>query len=158
MKDKDHIWKLIARKLSGEATPEELTELERLLESDESKQHAMQLLSSLWNPEDAWEGTSPEEASERLQLRMDELPVAPVWPPGPARARTPPPAPVPRRRWLPGRSLLNTQFKTTCRNLLRSKTFSLINIFGLALGMASALLLLILIHNTVTFDRIYAKE
>ncbi|HTJ14883.1 MAG TPA: ABC transporter permease [Dinghuibacter sp.] len=150
MKDKDHIWKLVARKLSGEATPAELAELDKLLEEDESGQYSLELLSALWNPEEAWEGTPAEEATDRLQLRLDELP------PGPTRV----PAPVtpPRRRWLPAKSLLATQFKTTYRNLLRSRTFSLVNIFGLAVGMASALLLLIEIHNYLTFDRIYDKE
>ena len=153
MKDKDHIWRLIARKLSGEATPQELKELEELLESDAGRQYSMHLLSMLWNPEDAGDTTTLDEASDRLQLRLDTLPAetapAPVW--SSARQETP------RRRWLPGKSLLGTQFKTTYRNLLRSKTFSLINILGLALGMASATLLLIVIRNEVTHDRFHAN-
>ena len=153
MKDRNVIWKLIARKLSGEATPQELQELETLLRDDEDGQYSLHLLEALWSPEEAGDVTSAEEATDRLFLRLDSIPEektpAPAW--SAARHQ------VRRRRWLPGKSLLRTQFKTTYRNLLRSKTFSLINILGLALGMASATLLLIAIYNEVTYDRFHAN-
>ena len=149
MKDKDYIWKLIARKLSGEATPQELRELEAFLESDPGTQYALFLLSSLWSPEESPDTTPVEEASEHLLLRLREIPA----PPRVSWHQPPPP-----RRWLPTGSLLRTQAKTTYRNLMRSKGFSLVNICGLALGMACAILLLLVIHNQLTFDRIYPHE
>jgi putative ABC transport system permease protein len=149
MKDKDYIWKLIARKLSGEATAQELKELEALLKNNPENQYTLFLLASLWNPEESPDATPVAEATEHFLLRLREIPTPPrvSWH-----------QPSPRPRWLPTGSLLRTQAKTTYRNLMRSKGFSLVNIFGLALGMASAILLLLVIHNQLTFDRIYPHE
>jgi len=47
--------------------------------------------------------------------------------------------------------------KIAFRNLWRSKGFSIINISGLAIGMASALLILLWIRDEVNFDRWYSK-
>ena len=48
-------------------------------------------------------------------------------------------------------------FKIAFRNLLRSKGFSFINITGLAVGMASAVLILLWIQNEVSYDKFNAK-
>ncbi|MEP6681748.1 MAG: ABC transporter permease [Parafilimonas sp.] len=48
-------------------------------------------------------------------------------------------------------------FKIAWRNLLRSKGFSIINITGLAVGMASAILILLWIQNEVSHDRFHTK-
>ncbi|MBB1284242.1 ABC transporter permease [Flavisolibacter sp. BT320] len=47
--------------------------------------------------------------------------------------------------------------KTAVRNLLRQKAFSIINILGLAIGMASAILILLWIQNEVSHDRFHEK-
>ena len=43
--------------------------------------------------------------------------------------------------------------KTALRNLFKHKGYSLINIFGLAIGMASCLLILLFVHNELSYDR-----
>lgn len=48
-------------------------------------------------------------------------------------------------------------FKIAWRNLLRNKGFSIINISGLAIGMASAILILLWIENEVSHDRFHEK-
>lgn len=48
--------------------------------------------------------------------------------------------------------------KTAIRNLLRNKAFSLINISGLAVGMASAVLIILWIVNEVSYDRFHEKK
>jgi ABC-type antimicrobial peptide transport system permease subunit len=53
--------------------------------------------------------------------------------------------------------MLRNYFKIAIRNLYRNKGFSAINISGLAIGMASALLILLWIQNQLTYDRWYAK-
>lgn len=53
--------------------------------------------------------------------------------------------------------MLKNYIKIALRNLLRSKGFSIINISGLAIGMASALLILLWIQNELSFDRFYKK-
>lgn len=45
----EYIWLLIARKLSGEATREELLELEGLLREDPSAGYSKEVLNDLWN-------------------------------------------------------------------------------------------------------------
>ncbi|HTI10076.1 MAG TPA: ABC transporter permease [Puia sp.] len=53
--------------------------------------------------------------------------------------------------------MLKNYFKIAFRNLLRSKGFSVINISGLAIGMASAMLILLWIENEMSYDRFYKK-
>jgi len=48
-------------------------------------------------------------------------------------------------------------FKIAYRNILRNKGFSFINISGLAIGMASAVLILLWIHNEMSHDKFHAK-
>ncbi|HXD78789.1 MAG TPA: ABC transporter permease [Puia sp.] len=48
-------------------------------------------------------------------------------------------------------------FKVTVRNLWRNKSFTIINILGLAVGMASALLIGLWINNELSVDRFYAN-
>src|SRR5664279_3985713 len=51
----------------------------------------------------------------------------------------------------------SSYLKIVFRNLLRSKGFSFINITGLAIGMASAILILLWIRNEVSYDKFYLK-
>jgi putative ABC transport system permease protein len=53
--------------------------------------------------------------------------------------------------------MLKNYFKVAFRNLLRNKGFSIINISGLAIGMASAMLILLWIQNEVSYDRFHTK-
>jgi ABC-type antimicrobial peptide transport system permease subunit len=54
-----------------------------------------------------------------------------------------------------GFSMLHNYLKIAIRNLLRNKGFSAINISGLAIGMASALLILLWVQNELSYDRWY---
>ncbi|MES1217169.1 MAG: ABC transporter permease, partial [Bacteroidota bacterium] len=49
-------------------------------------------------------------------------------------------------------------FKTTIRNLWRNKTYSFLNIFGLAIGIACAGLIFLWAEDEVTFDNVNAKK
>jgi ABC-type antimicrobial peptide transport system permease subunit len=51
--------------------------------------------------------------------------------------------------------MLKNFFKVAFRNLLRNKAFSIINISGLVIGMASAILILFWIQNEISYDRFY---
>jgi ABC-type antimicrobial peptide transport system permease subunit len=48
--------------------------------------------------------------------------------------------------------MIRNYLLTALRNLWRSKAFSILNLTGLAVGMASATLILLVIHNEMTFD------
>ncbi|WP_407426218.1 ABC transporter permease [Arcticibacter sp.] len=49
--------------------------------------------------------------------------------------------------------MLRLNFKIAFRSLWRNKGFSLINIGGLAIGLASCLLLLLYVHYELSYDR-----
>ena len=54
--------------------------------------------------------------------------------------------------------MLKNFLKVAVRNLIRNKFFSIINITGLAVGMASAILILLWIENEVGYDRFHSKK
>ncbi|MEJ0080357.1 MAG: ABC transporter permease [Puia sp.] len=54
--------------------------------------------------------------------------------------------------------MLKNFFKIAFRNLWKNKGFSIINITGLAIGMASAMLLLLWIYDEVSYDRFHVNR
>jgi ABC-type antimicrobial peptide transport system permease subunit len=54
--------------------------------------------------------------------------------------------------------MIKNFFKIAWRSLLRSKGFSAINILGLVVGMASAILILLWIQNEVSYDQFHEKK
>ncbi|HVU55221.1 MAG TPA: FecR family protein [Puia sp.] len=70
---KQYTWNLIAKKLTGEATPEELRELEELLRQNPELHYPMQTISDLWNPSNPQEQHIAEEAFSRHLDRMQDL-------------------------------------------------------------------------------------
>jgi putative ABC transport system permease protein len=54
--------------------------------------------------------------------------------------------------------MLRNYIKTAWRSLLRGKGFSLINIAGLAVGMAGATLILLWLFNEISFDRFHVNR
>jgi ABC-type antimicrobial peptide transport system permease subunit len=54
--------------------------------------------------------------------------------------------------------MIKSIFKIAYRNLLRNKSFSIINISGLAIGMASAMLILLWVKNELSYDNFYPNK
>ncbi len=54
--------------------------------------------------------------------------------------------------------MLKNYFKTAWRNLARGKSFSIINITGLAVGMAGATLILLWLANEVSYDKFHVNK
>ncbi|MES2328930.1 MAG: ABC transporter permease [Bacteroidota bacterium] len=54
--------------------------------------------------------------------------------------------------------MLRNFFKTTLRTLWKNKTYSFLNIFGLAIGVASAGLIFLWVENETSYDSMYAKK
>ncbi|MEO6328457.1 MAG: ABC transporter permease [Ginsengibacter sp.] len=54
--------------------------------------------------------------------------------------------------------MIKNYFKIAVRNLWRSKGFSFINISGLAIGMAAAILILLWIQNEVSYDQFHKNK
>src|SRR4249919_2279291 len=53
--------------------------------------------------------------------------------------------------------MIKNYLKVAFRNLIRNKAFTTINILGLAIGMASAILILLWVQNELSFDSFYKK-
>ena len=53
--------------------------------------------------------------------------------------------------------MFKNYFKTALRSLLRNKGYSLLNIMGLAIGMASTILIILWLTNEVSMDRFYSN-
>src|SRR5215813_10659765 len=53
--------------------------------------------------------------------------------------------------------MIKNYFKTAWRNLLHNKTFSVINIFGLALGMACSLVIMLWLKDEIKQDKFHAN-
>src|SRR5260221_7355757 len=54
--------------------------------------------------------------------------------------------------------MIKNYFITAWRNLVRGKSFSFINISGLAVGMAGAVLILLWLQNEISFDKFHANK
>ena len=53
--------------------------------------------------------------------------------------------------------MLKNYITTTIRNLLRNKVYSAINIVGLSLGLACAMLIILYTKDELSYDRFHAK-
>ena len=80
----EKFWVLLSKKLSREASEEELTELEALIVEHPEWQYAIQNLGDLWNHESAKDTGQEEDAyllhlhrMKELDIPFDELPAAP---------------------------------------------------------------------------------
>jgi putative ABC transport system permease protein len=54
--------------------------------------------------------------------------------------------------------MIRNYFKIAWRNLLKNKAFSFLNISGLAIGMASAVLILMWVQNEISYDRFHKNK
>ncbi len=54
--------------------------------------------------------------------------------------------------------MFKNYFKIAWRNLIQGKAFSIINISGLAVGMAGAVLILLWLHNESSYDKFHEKK
>ncbi len=55
-------------------------------------------------------------------------------------------------------AMLKNYFKITYRNFLRQKVYSLINLSGLAIGIACSILIFIFIHDELSYDTFHTKS
>src|ERR1700743_1142327 len=53
--------------------------------------------------------------------------------------------------------MLKNYFKTAIRSLLRNRVYSTINILGLSLGLACAMLIILYVKDELSFDRFHAN-
>jgi ferric-dicitrate binding protein FerR (iron transport regulator) len=68
-----HIWQLIARKLSGEATALELHELEQLLRNDPHANYSKEILNDLWESKPHIDSYYTENKYKELVLQLKNM-------------------------------------------------------------------------------------
>src|ERR1700712_1019037 len=51
--------------------------------------------------------------------------------------------------------MLKTYFKLAYRNIIKDKVYSIINITGLAIGLASSILILLWVQNELSYDKFH---
>lgn len=57
-----------------------------------------------------------------------------------------------------GTVMLRNYVKTALRNYMRNKAYTFINVFGLAAGLASTLLILLWVQNEISYDRFFKND
>lgn len=68
----EKIWFLIARKLSGEASETELTELEQLLRQNPEENYSMEVMQDLWKSRPAADSSYAENEYQKLTLKLKQ--------------------------------------------------------------------------------------
>ena len=69
----ERIWSLMARKLSGEAMPAELEELEQLLRLNPGENYSMEVMQDLWKSRPSFNPSYTENEYRKLSLKLQQL-------------------------------------------------------------------------------------
>ena len=145
--DNERIWTLVAKKLAGEATAEDILELYGLLKENPEIHYSLEIFDELWQ-QNQFARDRPVAAYARLLKKMEQQGIE--FPAGnrlPLQQRMHATRHSPKVQSWPTLfgtgQMIRNNFKVACRNLLRNKGYSLINITGLAIGMATAILILL---------------
>jgi putative ABC transport system permease protein len=156
MDSPDRIWLLISKKLAGEASEPELKELQVLILDNPQMAGFLESAKTIWETDVPVSARQVEEAYARHIKRMGDLELR--------NKKTN------LSRWesdskfrdsvyrVFNLGVISNYFKVIYRNLYRFKSFSIINISGLAIGMASAILILLLVENELSYDRFHEKK
>lgn len=165
MKDPNRLWSLIAKKMAGEITEEELQELQVLLQQNPDAQFPVQVLSGLWDqpkqaPTDSQKET--EEIFNRIAGRLAKRRADAALEEKQAASQIAWKKQLQKKplfySFIHSNAMLSNYFKIAWRNLLRNKAFSFINITGLAIGMAAAILILLWIQNELSMDKFHKNK
>jgi putative ABC transport system permease protein len=156
MNGPDRIWHLISKKLANEATEAELQELQELLLVFPEIEPFLETATALWKTQIQTNAAEAEGAYARHIRRMADEGLLKQKTEKAIRANKSRIRDSFSRLFQTG--ILKNYFKVIYRNLYRFKSFSLINISGLAIGMASAILILLLVQNELSYDQFHEKK
>lgn len=162
----ERIWTLIAKRLAGEATPEDLLDLYDLLKENPEVHYSLEIFDQLWEQND-FAKSRPLAAYQRLLKKMEQQGIS--FPQGdrkelknyatPKKSQdiTSNQQPVLSRLFSRG-FLMKNNLKVTWRNIIRNKAYSIINITGLAIGMAASILILLWIVDEYNADKFHKNR
>ncbi|HEY4111915.1 ABC transporter permease [Puia sp.] len=157
MKELSRIWILMARKLSGEAMPEEIAELERFQQQHPELTYSLQMTADLWKSQHPAEETAAE-ADQAFSRHLTRMALRDIQSTEPGPEAVSPPIRREKFNLAQTRDLVANYLTTTVRSLRRNKGFTTINISGLAIGLASAIVLLLWIRNEVSFEQFHTNR
>jgi putative ABC transport system permease protein len=142
MELKDHIWNLVAKKLAGEASEDELKELSDLLKNNPAVASVVSKLEDWWLSSRDTERDNSILLFNRIRNKINSNQQKTVpfhWQSTGGYSQI-------------NSSMIKNYLKVAWRNLANNKAFSFINISGLAVGMALAMLIGLWIWDEYSVD------
>jgi len=139
MKPEERIWILLARKLSGEISESELKEFEQLLKEQPKISYSVQVVIDLWNsktnvPVDDWDFKNAQRkfrheiTSPKFSFHFNRI------------------------------IMLKNYFKIAWRNISRHKSYTAINVLGLALGICACIVIYLITDFELGFDKFHPDK
>lgn len=139
----DRIWLLMAKRLAGEASEEDENELEKLIEKDPGITYKLEMVLNYWNNTKNSIKDPDIEALSKLKKRI-------IISEACKNKR-----PNRKDKDVNMTFMLKSYFIAAWRQLARNKSYSSLNIFGLALGIACAMLIFLWMGDEFQYDRHY---
>jgi putative ABC transport system permease protein len=160
MNTEDHVWNLATKKLANEASEEELSELNALLQENPALNNTMKLMFDWWDND---EKQKVENNSHFLFKKIQEhIKTAEVRSNAPEQQDKPPVKPnkadkkiIQGFNFLNKPTMIKNYLKIALRQLRKQKMYAAIKIGGFALSIAACLLIGLYIRNELKFDKSY---
>lgn len=145
--EEDRFWKLIARSLTGEASTEEVKELEDVLRANPDMHFTVETLRTLWNavPLKPIEERNEDKLLDRIRRQSSGHDLN-------NRQRKA------RHRFLKPDFMFINNLRLAWRNFVRDRQFSFLNLVGLSTGLACAFLIYLWISDERSVDRFNEKD
>ena len=150
--ENERIWILIANKMAGEISPEELRELDDLLKKNPDIGYPMEILSSFWKTKelpDQNHDTAFARHLLRKSKREKNFERSYLF----ENKKT-----SQFNRFKNANNMFQNYFKTALRNFSRRKVFTIINIMGLTVGITSCLLIYLYVSFEMSFDSFHPDK
>lgn len=128
------MWKLIGRTLSGEASQDEINELERLRNEDHHVNYYIEILSAWWNLAEREGKDEAEQAFEKLLANKKQ--------------NTP-------NQFLKRNLMRKNYFKLAWRNIIKPKSYTFISVTGLAFGICACIAVFLITDYKLGFNKFH---
>lgn len=164
MNMEDHIWHLVIKKLTHEASEQELQELDELLKENPEINGSVKLMLKWWQPEtDHTEEEHSYFLFKKILSRIKEVeaksPITKLHKETETGSREPgfkkkvPSDPI--NYFVSHITMIKNYLKIAVRQLLKQKMYAAIKVGGFALSIAACLLIALYIREELSFDKSY---
>ncbi|GAA3978009.1 ABC transporter permease [Mucilaginibacter dorajii] len=155
MDTQDHILTLAVKKITGEATAEEIQELDALLKENPDAIHVLQLLFAEWSADEQISRADAHRLLAKIMARIGYAETRRNQYIGISNSQWQKPKPTLTTRFKTNITMIRTYIKLAYRNLIKDKAYSIINISGLAIGLASSILILLWVQGELSYDQFH---